>query len=100
MMSWTEAEILWLRESRELLDPPSRHAVLWPAVEYVALVFGDLHTSSSDGLDPFERAVAGACEAGMVSIAEQASNLGLHRDFVAHLHERLVEKGVIDHRGK
>lgn len=86
--------VLWLRDANELMKPPSRFSILWPAYEYTVLVFG--HSPRETGLDPFERAVLGASAAGVVSIVEQSEILDLNPGFVAHLHERLMERGFLD----
>lgn len=94
-----DREVLWLRKPKERESPPSLHAVLWPAVEYTALIFGQAARTDVQ-LDPFERAVLGASSNGLVEIKKQAELLNLHDGFVGHLQERLREKGLLDERGR
>ncbi len=93
---------LWLRDAGEMAKPISRFAVLWPAYEYTVLVFGKQPAGESGqpDLDPFERAIYGASAANVVGIAEQAEIFDLNPHFVAHLHERLMERGVFDDYGR
>jgi hypothetical protein len=88
--------ILWLRDAEELAEPAARRTVLWPAIEYTVLVFGREPERQGHELDPFERAVVGASTANVVSISEQARHLDLDVQFVAHLHRRLIERGIFD----
>lgn len=94
-----DREVLWLRKPKERESPPSFHAVLWPAVEYTALIFGQAARTDAQ-LDPFERAVLGASSNGLVEIKKQAELLNLHEGFVGHLQGRLREKGLLDERGR
>lgn len=92
-------DVLWLRQPNEREDPPTRHAVLWPAIEYTALVF--VHVTSNDTkLDPFERAVLGAAANGLIEIRKQADFLNLNEDFVGHIHGRLVDRGMLSREGR
>ena len=71
-MNMADEDLLWLRRPQERDQPPSRHAVLWPAMEYTALVFVP-GAPSATKLDPFERAVAGAAANGLVENGQQAA---------------------------
>ncbi|MCB0977671.1 MAG: hypothetical protein KDB02_09450 [Acidimicrobiales bacterium] len=92
-------DVLWLRHPKERENPPTRHAVLWPAIEYTALVFVQA-TSRDTKLDPFERAVLGAAANGLTEIRKQASFLNLNEEFVGHIHGRLVDRGLLSHDGR
>lgn len=97
-MNEIDQEVLWLRRPEERQSPPAR-AVLWPAAEYAALIFG--HIIQADvQIDPFERAVLGASSNGLIEIKKQAEFLGLNEGFVGHLQERLRGRGLLDDRGR
>jgi hypothetical protein len=90
-------ENLWLLPVEALHDRSVTHALLYPAIEFKAMAY--VSTSNQSELDPFERAVFGACHAGVNAVHEQADLLGLHPDFVGHLQLRLEEREYIDSRG-
>lgn len=93
--------ILWLRPGDELIVPAFERVLLWPAYEYTVLVFASLERVTGElDLDPFERAVYGAAAANVLGIAEQAQLLGLDRQFVGHLHERLMSRRLFDDYGR
>lgn len=89
---------LWLRDGAELRDRRVTEALLYPLYEFRALLFR--RRQGDEALDPFETAVLGACASGVVSITEQADILALDRGFVAHLHQRLRDHGLLDDNGR
>jgi len=96
---FADNEILWLsgNETQNLREP--LHAILWPAFEFTALVYGDSQNSAVK-LDPFERAIVGAIHNNMLEKEKQAAFLNLRLDFVSHIHDCLQEKELIDKDGK
>lgn len=98
-MTIDQEDVLWLRHPKDREDPPTRHAVLWPATEYTALVFVQATTKDTK-LDPFERAVLGAAANGLLEIKKQADFLNLNEEFVGHIHGRLVDRGLLNREGR
>jgi hypothetical protein len=91
---------LWLRGLDEFAKSTPSRVVLWPAIEYTVLVYGREQVNDADDLDPFERAVFGASAANVVGIVDQAAHLDLDPQFIAHLHRRLIERGIFDHHSR
>ena len=91
-------ETLWLDKIESMNNPTSKFAILWPAYEFTVMTY---EHRQSDGLDvnPFERAIIGLVENGVVEIKKQAELLNLHEAFVAHLHTDLVNKGILNDGG-
>lgn len=96
-MTTADQEALWLLPVEALQDRSVTHALLYPAIEFKAMAYVPAFNQAE--LDPFERAVFGACHAGVSAVHEQAKLLGLHPDFVGHLQLRLEEREFIDSRG-
>lgn len=93
--------VLWLRDQKELqTKPPPTHAILWPALEYTALVRAEIGDTTDHKLDPFQRAVLGLARNGITQIAMQADLLDLHPGFVAHIQDRLRTEVLIDDSGR
>jgi hypothetical protein len=51
-------------------------------------------------LNPFEKAIFGLAQIGVVEIKNQAKHLHLHESFVAHVHTDLVNMEVLDGNGR
>lgn len=98
-MDVIDREVLWVGNPKDRDAQRFRFALLWPAIEYTALVYTRVAIGEVR-LDPFERAVLGAARNGVVEVHKQAALLGLNRDFVGHLSENLVEKGLLTTAGR
>lgn len=93
--------VLWLRDRSELqMNPVPTHAILWPAIEYTALVSAEPVDFADRGLDPFERAVIGLARNGVIEVMPQAVLLDLHPAFVAHIQDRLRVRELVDQAGR
>lgn len=90
--------VRWALRPEAQVDRSVTHVLLYPAVEI--LVLAEVVEKATNELDPFERAVYGACAAGVREIREQARTLDLADAFVAYLQDRLRTQGLIDDRGK
>jgi len=92
-------EVLWLSDPKSQNSSRSSHAVLWPAYEFTALVYGNSHNRTTS-LDLFERAIIGAISNNILEKEKQAVFLHLQLEFVSHIHDRLQEKELIYKDGK
>lgn len=90
-------ETLWLGKKENMNEPSSAHAILWPAYEYTVMIYSG--SSGGPELNPFERAVIGLVEIGIIQIKKQAELLKLHEAFVAHLHTDLINREILDGSG-
>ena len=99
MMKKLDHDVLWMGSKERMNNPASNHAVLWPAYEFTVMSYksedsGGLH------LNPFEKAIFGLAQIGVVEIKNQAKHLHLHESFVAHVHTDLVNMEVLDRNGR
>jgi hypothetical protein len=96
---FVDNEVLWLSDPKTQNLRQPLHAILWPAYEFTALVYGDSQNSGTK-LDLFERAIIGAINNNMLGKEEQAAFLHLQLDFVSHIHDCLQEKRLLSEDGK
>lgn len=99
MSGQVDREVLWVGNPKDYDPPRFGYALLWPAIEFTALVYAR-PASSGINLDPFERAVLGVARNGRIEVRQQAELLGLNEQFVAHLSMKLMEKGLLTKSGR
>lgn len=92
-------DVLWLGSKENMNNPASNYAVLWPAYEFTVISYKS-EDSGGLQLNPFEKAIFGLAQIGVVEIKNQAKHLHLHESFVAHVHTDLVNKQVLDGNGR
>ena len=98
MSSQLKYETLWLDKKVSMNNPTSKFAILWPAYEFTVMTYEQTQSGGIE-VNPFERAIIGLVENGVVQIKKQAALLNLHEAFVAHLHTDLVNKGILNDGG-
>lgn len=99
MMKKLDHDVLWMGSKERMNNPSSNHAILWPAYEFTVMSYKS-EVSGGLQLNPFEKAIFGLAQIGVVEIKNQAKHLHLHESFVAHVHTDLVNKQILDGNGR